>query len=102
MDVRCKKTSCKFNKGTTCMAKQLNIGNTTQCESFRFGGVEKDMSAKMFEAAPEFANSRHIKDVNLCCHKIHCLFNENNKCNANGITVLNENNKPMCGTFIKK
>lgn len=102
MDIRCRKSSCRFNKGQTCKAHFVEINEKTACNSFVFGGEGKDFSARMFEVAPEFANSRHIREVNLCCNKSGCLFNNNSKCCANGITVLDDKNKPLCGTFIKE
>ena len=101
MDIRCRKTSCRFNKGQTCMAHFVEIGETTICKSFIRGKEEIDFSKNMFEVAPEFSNSRNIKQVNLKCEKHGCLFNQNCRCSANGITILDEKNKPECGTFIK-
>ena len=101
MDIKCRKTGCRFNKGQTCIAKFVDINNNTECKSFVRGGEDKDYSSLMFETAPEYANFRHIKDVNLKCNKQSCLFNNNQKCNANGITVLDNNGCPNCGTFIK-
>ena len=102
MDIRCKKTSCKFNESFSCKAKIVKIGNTTTCQSYVKGNEVNNFTSKMFEVAPEFANSRHILDVNLNCAKTSCLFNSNKKCEANGITVLDEKNKPCCITFIKE
>ena len=101
MDIKCRKTGCRFNKGQTCMAKFVDINNQTMCKSFVCGGEDKDFSRLMFETAPEYANFRHIRDVNLKCTKQSCLFNKDCCCNANGITILNNNNVPCCGTFIK-
>ena len=102
MDIKCRKTSCRFNDALTCKAHYVGITDSTACKSFVYGGEEKDISARMFESAPEFANSRHIREVNLDCKKTGCLFNSKCKCCANGITVLDEHNVPKCGTFIKE
>ena len=101
MDIRCRKTGCRFNAGQTCKAKYVEISSHTVCNSFVRGGDDKDFARLMFETAPEFANSRHIRTVNLHCGKTHCLFNSFGKCSANGITVLNDKQAPRCGTFIE-
>lgn len=102
MDIKCRKTSCRFNKGLSCTASFVEIGQATKCQSFVRGGDEFDFSRRMFETAPEFGSSRNIKQVNLKCESTDCLFNKECRCNANGITVLDEQNKPQCGTFIKQ
>lgn len=100
MDIRCRKTGCRHNVGQTCKAKFVDINSHTVCKSFVWGGEDKDYARLMFQTAPEFANSRHIRTVNLSCAKQGCLFNNKGKCSANGITILSENNAPKCGTFI--
>jgi len=102
MDIRCRKSGCRYNKGQTCMAKYVGIDTHTKCESFVRGGEDKDYSRLMFESAPEFAPTRHIRTVNLRCQQRDCLFNDKGGCSANGITVtvLDEQNRPQCGTFI--
>ena len=101
MDIRCRKTSCRHNDGQTCRAKYVKISMCAKCNSFVRGGEDKDFAKLMFESAPEFANSRHIRDVNLHCDKTCCLFNNQCKCCANGITVIDDNNQPACGTYIQ-
>lgn len=106
MDIKCRKTSCKYNNAYTCIAKGVNITDGVACQTFEADNTKKakDYSKNMFEADTEtYANSRHIKDVKLFCEAGFCLFNNSGYCNANGITVLDEGEgSTACGTFIKE
>lgn len=105
MDIKCRKTSCKFNDGETCFAKSVDISGNVECHTFcAEENKGADFSKRMFEAGEEnFSNSRHIKEVNLFCQAGQCLFNKSGTCNANGITVLDEGKGcTACGTFIKE
>ena len=104
MDIKCRKTSCKFNDRYTCVAKGIEIRTDTECATFVPDETKKaqDYSKNMFEADLEYSNSRHIKDVKLHCDSVGCLFNKECHCCANGITVLDEGKgKTACATFIK-
>ena len=105
MDIKCRKTSCRFNNAYTCMAKGVDISNKTECRTFDADTTKhaKDFSKNIFEADTEnYANSRHIKEVNLFCEAGKCLFNHSGQCHANGITVLDEGEGcTACGTFVE-
>jgi len=104
MDIKCRRTTCCFNKGHTCCATKVDITSKAVCCTFtRNLGVEEDavdLSRHMFESAPEYANSRNIKNVCLTCSAKQCLFNQEGKCRANGITVIDQNEQSKCGSFI--
>ncbi|MBQ8761802.1 MAG: DUF1540 domain-containing protein [Clostridia bacterium] len=102
MDIKCRRTTCQHNKGQTCCANKVNINLHANCDTYEFSckNVE-DFSKDMFESAPEFANSRHIKDVKLKCGAEKCLFNKDGRCHANGITVIDNNEISACSTFIE-
>lgn len=105
MDIKCRKTSCKFNNAYTCVAKGIDIGKCEECQTFSPDPDKgHDFSRNLFEADTEdYANSRHIKEVALFCQKGECLFNHSGICHANGITVLDEGKGlTACGTFIKE
>ncbi len=105
MDIKCRKTSCKFNNSYSCEARGVCITRDTECGSFEPDNSKPavDFSKNMFEADMEYSNSRHICNVNLECNSCDCLFNENKKCMANGITVIDEGQgQTACGTFIKR
>ncbi len=103
MDIKCRRTCCEFNKGHTCCAVKVDINSKAVCKTFEKGQKseeELDLSKHMFETAPEYSNSRHIKNVCLKCSATHCLFNADGKCRANGITVIDQNEQSKCGSFI--
>lgn len=106
MDIKCRKTSCKYNNAYTCVAKDVDISCGVKCKTFDpdESKVAEDYSKNMFEADEEtYSNSRHIKNVNLFCQAGNCLFNCSGACKANGITVLDEGEGcAECGTFIKQ
>lgn len=104
MDLRCRKTSCKYNLDLTCLAKEINISNKLVCEKFEKlrSAPEKDFSSLIFdETPPKVADYRHLKDVNLTC-RAKCLFNRNCHCISNGITINAATQKePKCMTYMK-
>ena len=97
IDLKCKLTNCEFNKDSNCMAKEISVAENAECLSFRpvkGKGSEKD------ELPMPLVN--HSVDVNCCAD---CILKKNNKCIANGITVLDEvGNKGQadCSTFMPK
>ena len=104
MDIKCRRTTCVYNKGQTCFASRVDITKGTVCNTFEKDDKKEedslDFSKRMFESAPEFANSRHIKNVVLKCNAQNCLFNKECHCRANGITVIDEDDKAKCGSYI--
>ena len=79
-DLKCGLTQCKYNKGYSCCAEH-NKNN--------------------FEAAGDFKKVNYSVDTIVSC-TADCIFNKENTCRANGITVMSEGGKPAgCLTFIK-
>lgn len=103
MDIRCRKTTCKFNKKYTCQAKDLLIKKDCGCANFvATDKVCPDTSRSMFEVAPEYAPQRASLTMCINC-KAPCMFrNTKSQCVANGITVNSLSEKPYCITFLKK
>ena len=103
MDIRCRKTNCRYNDRLTCRAKQIEITKKLVCESYCFCQDKAiDISKKIFESEepPQVAPYRHNKDLHLDCQAL-CLFNRNGKCIANGITVGDCQKTAKCITFAK-
>lgn len=100
MDIKCRKTSCVYNDGYNCTAKQVNITSGSECGTYERGSEMDDVTRDMFESAPEYGNSRHIRDKDLKCECESCLFNKNCRCDANGITIIDSENKGACATYI--
>lgn len=102
MDIRCRKTDCKFNEGLTCCIKALNIDNKNTCVCFERGKERIDISRQIFsDTPPDIKDYRHLKDINMHC-KTECLFNKKGKCIANGITINEVKDIAKCITFMEK
>ena len=95
-DLKCGKKSCKFNKGYCCCARKIEVAKSTDCLTFT--PTEKNKS--MFEAGSDFVKADYSVDTAVGCNA-NCIFQKENRCVANGITVMGENNAANCLTFIK-
>ncbi len=102
MDIRCRKTNCRYNDRLTCRAKEINISEKTICKDYSYTDSSIDISKKIFESdePPKVSPYRHNKKITLNC-SAKCLFNENGKCIANGITLCDSNKTAKCITFMK-
>ena len=104
MDLRCRKTGCKYNKDLTCLANQIKISKKLECLKYEYvkGKEIKDFSKKIFsEKPPKIADYRHIKNICLICDA-KCIFNKDNHCLSNGITInAAVSPEPKCMTFMK-
>lgn len=102
MDLKCRKTTCKFNKYFTCTAKNIKIKNTLSCNTFELDPNKdvRDTSRCLFEEAPSYAPHRAKKHMCVIC-EAKCIFNENGTCIANGLTVNPINEDPSCMTYLK-
>ena len=104
MDIRCRKTLCKYNDRFTCKAKDINVTNDVICSTFEKDESKEnvqDITKHFFEQKPEFAPQRDSKTLDIKC-KANCLFNHNGKCVSNGITLNAIKEKPYCVSFLKK
>ena len=99
MDIRCRKTKCKYNDRHTCKAKSILINKVDKCEKYEKKGDKptKDTSKKMFKKVPNFAPQRDTKKMKIEC-KNNCVLNHEGRCVANGITINDINTKPLCMT----
>lgn len=102
MDLKCRKTTCKYNSYYTCRAKNIAIANELSCRSFVLDPTKqvKDTSRCLFEEVPIYAPYREKKTMRVAC-SAKCLFNEQGVCVANGLTVNSINDNPICITHIK-
>ncbi len=102
MDIRCRKTSCRFNNHYTCTAREILIKKNVECEKYENTGRVVDKTKWMFcENPPKYAPQRDSATIKIDC-RAHCLFNDNGKCVANGITLNDIKEKPLCVTFLRK
>ena len=102
MDLKCRKTTCKYNNHYTCVAKNIAIATELECTSYENDPNKrvKDTSKIMFEEAPSYAPHREKKSMRIAC-AAKCLFNEQGVCVANGLTVNSVSDIPLCITHIK-
>lgn len=102
MDIRCRKTGCKYNDRYTCKAKEIMIRKNMECEKYEKGKQPVDKTKWLFsDTPPEYAPQRDSATIGIGC-KAHCLFNDNGKCVANGITLNDLKEKPLCMTYLRK
>jgi len=89
-----------------CNADEVHIAKNTDCKTYQKDATKsadtlQDVSKDMFEVAPNISEYKHNDKLKIKCNA-KCLFNKSGKCNANGITVLNEQEDGVCGTFIEE
>lgn len=102
MDIRCRKTKCKYNDRYTCKAKNILIGQGDLCETYQDSGDKtKDVSKKIFRKTPQYAPQRDTNKMKIECEN-NCLFNKEGRCIANGITINDIKEKPCCMTILGK
>ena len=102
MDIRCRKTDCKYNEGLTCLVHELNISNKNTCKEFVKGKEKIDISKQIFsDTPPDIKDYRRVKDMDLHCSS-ECLFNREGKCIANGITINDVQNQAKCITHMEE
>lgn len=102
MDIRCRKTTCRYNDRYTCKAKGILIEKVVTCSTYEKGDKpEIDTTMHLFEKTPEYAPQRDSKTLEIVCHA-KCLFNKEGKCVSNGITVNSISEKPYCVSYLKK
>ena len=102
MDIRCRKTTCKYNDKYTCKAKGILIKKNVECSQYENTKPAVDKTKWMFsENPPIYAPQRNSSTIAIDCNA-HCLFNNDGKCVANGITLNDIKEKPLCMTFLRK
>ena len=104
VDLKCQREDCKFNKNCNCIAKGIDVTKKTQCSTYVPSQTKKHELDKIPQAL-----IRH--NTNVRC-EAPCIFESNQNCIANGITVLNcpqnypnnqcPQNCPACSTFLPK
>ena len=93
-DLKCKRQGCVYNENCSCTANHIDVGRETECQTYEDCGyrkVEQD----------EVKQNPTRKNIKVGC-RADCLFNDNNYCKANGITVITNEQHPECSTFMPK
>ena len=98
-DLKCALAECEFNQAYCCCAKAIDVSGEAGCNTF----VENSNKRKsLFEAGEDFAKRNYDVDTNVHC-KADCIFNKEEICNANGITVLGDlMHEAVCATFMQR
>ena len=104
MEIRCRKGDCTFNNGCSCMAKSVMVGKRGDCEAYDCDELKQNLiieNGNLFEISEELV-ARNLRDVSLGCMARSCLYNKEQKCYANGISVIDEDSDAQCATYIEK
>lgn len=98
-DLKCGLRVCKFNKGYSCVSRQISVNGNADCTSY---DPDERKRRIQFEAANDFVPANYTVDTKIGCGA-ECIFNREGKCVANGITVMSRaSDDASCLTFIKK
>ena len=94
-DIKCKRQGCVYNKNCNCTSKNVEVDKKAECKTYEPGDKPNINMVEKVGQPPI------RKDIFVAC-KATCLFNENNQCIANGITVQTCDNQscPNCCTFM--
>ena len=96
-DLKCGLKNCKYNKGYCCCAKEISVDRHTDCVTYTDDPTKRK---SLFEAGTDFIPANYDVDTKITC-SAQCLFNKNNVCIANGITVMGDGkNEASCLTFV--
>ncbi|MCL2847908.1 MAG: DUF1540 domain-containing protein [Firmicutes bacterium] len=98
-DLKCGKTECCYNKAYECCAKEIEVTDCAGCKTYKED--DRKSNHHLFEAGEDFAKRSFDIDTAVYC-KADCIFNKDNICKANGITVLGDlSQEAVCATFMK-
>lgn len=102
MDLKCRKTTCKYNNYFSCRARNISVNTTLDCNSYEYDPNKsvRDTSCCMFDEAPKYAPHRAKKHMRVTC-AAKCIFNEQGTCIANGLTINSIAECPKCMTYLK-
>ena len=104
MDIRCRKLNCKFNNQYACLAKEIDVKKNCECAKYVLDKEKpvEDKTDKIFSSdTPQYAGQRDRSKLDITCNA-HCLFNDNGICQANGISLNDIKEKPLCTTFLRE
>ena len=93
--LRCKRFDCKYNKNFNCEARNIMVTEHACCKTF-----EKDKHKT--EAPQNLVPQKMLqRNTDISCESA-CIFNEEGKCIANGITIIEKAKAPHCVSFMPK
>ena len=102
MNIICRKTGCKFNENFVCQAKEIDVSKKAECQTFEPTPTSPpDTSKNLYKKPPKYNKYRKAQTLPISC-TAKCQFNNDCRCHANGITVNDVEECPLCITFFKK
>jgi len=104
MEIRCRKGDCTYNNGCSCTAPSVEVDRDSDCQSYTCDELKKSLiiqNGNLFEISEELV-AKNLRDVPLICRARHCLYNIDSKCNANGISIIDEDDDAPCATYIER
>jgi len=104
MEIRCRKGTCRFNNGCSCLADHVEVSKVACCNSFTPDPLKENVTVSngnLFEISKELS-PRNLRNVPLSCRSRNCLFNKETKCCANGIFVIDDEENAGCATYIER
>ena len=96
-DLKCKRKGCTYNKNCNCTAKSVEVKDNTGCKTYEPSeNIDRNQVSKITQPPIR-------KNIKVAC-SAECLFNNDNICIANGITVQTCDNvsEPNCCTYQPK
>ena len=102
-DLKCKRVGCEYNQSCNCTAKNVNVTQSTKCDTFKHGNKSEAETQEDIEEVEKIIRPPVRKNIKVGC-KADCIFNEKTECTANGITVQTCSDKtcPSCCTYQPK
>jgi len=98
-DLKCALAECEFNQAYCCCAKTIDVSGSAGCKTF---AANANKRKNLFEAGEDFVKRNYDVDTAVHC-TADCIFNKEEVCNANGITVLGDlTQDAVCATFMQR
>lgn len=102
-NLKCNVKNCYYNKNAKCCREDITVQGedatvteATSCGSFK--QVSDSVSAKSCHC-----DNNGKETLNVCCNAVHCVFNDNEKCRADKITIDGNGavheSQTECGSF---
>ena len=93
-DLKCKRQDCVYNKNCNCDAKNVDVARSTECKTYEPSKTKKKQK-------DEIKQTPTRKNTAVDC-EAKCIFNDKCICKANGITVMTNDQKPECASFMPR
>ena len=93
MEIRCKKQDCRHNTGCSCRAGHITVDRAHHCASYEKDALKQDIidnNGDIFSVSDKRAPN-HLRNVPLDCKAKSCLYNRQEQCSADGISVIDCN-----------